>query len=232
MQVTNGCKKVVKMPCIYYLVEFQKEQIRALLDSNNKINVINPNFAQKLGLYIQITNIRAYKIDGSTLETFEIVIANFQMDNKANKLRFFQKIFLVADIKFEMILRIFFLKLSNTDLSFGEKILTWRTCITKKALLTTKQIQIINKKDFIIAVLDANNKIFVVHVALQEQVIMPIYLEKQAQIQKKAQVRALIFDKIFIIISTEYSNYSNVFLAKYLAKIPEYTEINDHIIEL
>ena len=42
-----------------------------------------------------------------------------------------------------------------------------------------EQVQIIDKKDFVIAILDANNKIFVMHVAIQEQERMPIHSKKQ-----------------------------------------------------
>ena len=50
---------------------------------------MNPNFARKLGLKVWKTNIEAQKIDGSTLKTFEMVIADFQMEDKANRPRFF-----------------------------------------------------------------------------------------------------------------------------------------------
>ena len=48
---TSG-KEIIRVPCIYYLVQFQKsqEQVRALLNSGSKVNAINPAFAQKLSL--------------------------------------------------------------------------------------------------------------------------------------------------------------------------------------
>ena len=72
----------------------------------------------------------------------------------------------MANIKFEIILRMFFLKLSNIDILFDKKILPWRIYITNKALSIIKQVQIIDKQDFIIAVLDASNKIFMIHIAI------------------------------------------------------------------
>ena len=45
------------------------------------------------------------------------------MEDKANKPRFFQKTFLVANTKFEVILKMPFLKLSNMDVSFGKRTL-------------------------------------------------------------------------------------------------------------
>ena len=63
-------------------------------------------------------------------------------------------------------LRMFFLKLSNANVSFSEETFTWRTYTINKTLLTTKQVQIIDKKNFIITVLDANNETFVIHVVI------------------------------------------------------------------
>ena len=138
--MTNGGKKVVKVLCIYYLVGFQEEQVKALLDSNSKINIINRSYAKKLGFKVQITNIGAQKMDSSALVTFGLVIPNFQVEDKVDRPRFFQKIFVVADTKFEVILRMLFLKLSNVNMSFGKKTLTWKICITNKALSTNKQV--------------------------------------------------------------------------------------------
>ena len=59
-----------------------------------------------------------------------------------------------------------FLKISNADISFDEKTLMWKTYTTNKALLTTKQVQIIDKKNFVIVVLDANSKTFVMQVTI------------------------------------------------------------------
>lgn len=80
---------------------------------------------------------------------------------------------------------------------------------------------------FIIA-LDADSKTFVLHMAIKKQKKILVHSERQVQIQ----VRALIFDKTFIAISTEYSNYNNVFSRKNAAKLLEYIEINNHAIKL
>ena len=50
---------------------------------------MNPDFARKLGFKVRKTNVGAQKIDGSALETFGMVIADFQMEDKANMPRFF-----------------------------------------------------------------------------------------------------------------------------------------------
>ena len=101
---------------------------------------MSSTFAWKLGLHIQKTNVVAQKIDGSALETFGMVITDFQVENKSGRLRFFQETFLVANTQFEVVLGMFFLKISNADILFGEKTLTWKSYTTNKALPTTKQV--------------------------------------------------------------------------------------------
>ena len=86
----------------------------------------------------------------------------------------------MTDTQFEVILEILFLKISNADMLFDEKTLTWKTYITNKALFTIKQIQIINKNDFVIAALDADSETFVVHIAFWKWEKMPVYSERQA----------------------------------------------------
>ena len=132
----------------------------------------------------------------------------------------------MANTKFEVILEMPFLKISNANVSFGKKTLTWRTYITNKALSTTKQVQIVDPKKFVIVALDINSETFVVHIAICEQEVIPVYSEKQAQ------VGVLLFDKAPIEISTEYSNYSNVFSAENTAELPENIEMNEHAIKL
>ena len=89
----------------------------------------------------------------------------------------------MADIKFELILGITFLKINNADVSFGKGTLMWKTYTTNKALLTTKRIQIIDKKEFVIAALDADSETFIVYMAIWERTGMPVHSERQAQIE-------------------------------------------------
>ena len=112
--------------------------------------------------------------------------------------------------------------------------LTWKSYIANKALPTTKQVQIVDLKTFVIAALDINSKTFVVHVVIRKREEIPVYSKRKAQIraQSRAQVGALIFDKAFTKVPAEYPNYSDVFLAKNVAEFPENTGINEHVIKL
>ena len=58
-----------------------------------------------------------------------------------------------------------FLILSNTNIQFAEKKLTWRSYIAAKALPTTKQVELIKKKEFAKRLLDEKFETFVVHIA-------------------------------------------------------------------
>ena len=84
----------------------------------------------------------------------------------------------MADTKFEVILVMLFLKLGNADVLFDERTLTKRTYTNNEALTTTEQIQIIDKKDFIIAVLNADSETFVMHVTIREQKKMPVHSKR------------------------------------------------------
>ena len=131
--VTGASKKAQKvivldrMPCIHYPVQFRKDQgatIRALINSGSKVNAMTLAYTKKLGLRTQKTDLRAQKIDGSLLKTYEMVIAAFQVRDKLGKARFFQETFLLADTSMEVVLEMLFLIFSNADIQFAEKELT------------------------------------------------------------------------------------------------------------
>ena len=194
MPVTeNSDKEIVRVPCIHYPVQFQEKQIRALLNSGSKFNALSLAYAKRLGLKTRKTNIGAQKTDGSALEIFGMVIADFQVEDKDGKPRFFQETFLMADTKFEVILRMPFLKLSNADMSFGKGILTWKSYTINKALPTTERVRLVDPKEFVIAALDADSETFVVHVAVWEREEMAMNSDRKAQVE--AQSRAQIQDK-------------------------------------
>ena len=94
--MTDGDEEVAMVPCISYLVWFQKdqgqegqEQVKALLDSGSEVNIMSPAYAERLGLKTWKTNVKAQKIDGSALEIFAMVIANFQLEDKGGRPKFF-----------------------------------------------------------------------------------------------------------------------------------------------
>ena len=113
-------ENLAQVPCIRYPIIFQKKSVPmlALLDSGSKVNAIHPTFAKELGLFIRPIDVRAQKIDDTTLDTFEIVVAAFLVTDKTNQVRFFEKIFLVTNISPEIVLGIFFFILNGANINF------------------------------------------------------------------------------------------------------------------
>ena len=81
LMTDSSGKEVVleSVSCIYYPVQFQgsQEQVKALLDNSSEVNTMSPAYVERLGFYIQKTNVGAQKIDRSVLEIFGMVITNF-----------------------------------------------------------------------------------------------------------------------------------------------------------
>ena len=50
--------------------------------------------------------------------------------------------------------------------------------------------------------------------------------------KKEVQVGALVFDKAFIKVLAEYSDYSDVFSVENIAELPKNTGINEYAIKL
>lgn len=117
---------ILSLECVLYIyhsIQFKKDQakIQAVFDSDSKVNVMAPVYIARLGLKVWPTNLGAQKIDSSTFKIFEIVLASFQVNDKFDKVRFFQKTFLMADISRKVILSMLFLTLNNVDILFVEQ---------------------------------------------------------------------------------------------------------------
>ena len=157
-----------RVPCIHYLVQFKdtdKAPVQALIDSGSEVNAIHPTFAKQLGLPIQSTDVRIQKINGITLDTHEMVVAAFSVGDKANRVKFFEKTFLVANVSPKVVLGMLFLTLSGADVDFSGREFRWRTYTTEEALSTTRRIELVGKKEFAAAALNSEHKTYIVHVA-------------------------------------------------------------------
>ena len=152
-----------------------------------------------------------------------MILADFQVEDKLGRVRFFQETFLLADISAEVVLGMPFLTLSNADVQFVEKELTWRSYTTAEALPTTKRVELIDKKEFAKAALDENSETFVVHVA-SLNLVPGIHPDREAQIASLLTEEVKIPDK--------YSDFTDVFSEEKALVLPERTEFNEHAIDL
>ncbi len=219
-------EELERVPCIRYSVTF-KDQTKALLNSRSEVNAISQAFVQQLGLKIHKTNVGAQKIDDTTLKTYAMVVSTFSVSDKNGKERFFEESFLLTDIRPDIVLGILFLTMSNVDIDFQAQNLQWRSYTTGEVFPTTRRIELIRKKEFVVVALDPEHEAFVVHVAaLSVDLVDEIYPSRRAQI---AHLKA---DEAPIKVSSEYADFADVFLPKLAVELPEYTGINDYAIKL
>lgn len=112
---TEEKEELERILYVQYSVSF-KNQTKTLLNSGNKVNVISQAFASQLGLKIWKTNVRAQRIDSTTLETYGIVVSTFSVLDKDDRERFFEENFLFANVKLDIVLGMSFLTINNADI--------------------------------------------------------------------------------------------------------------------
>ena len=95
--------------------------MQALINFGSEVIMMIPTFVAKLGFVIRKTDVGAQKIDGSSLVTYEMVLAGFSVQNKLEKVWFFKETFLLADTSIKMVLEMPFLTFSDVNLQFREK---------------------------------------------------------------------------------------------------------------
>ena len=113
-----------RVPYICYPVQFQKDQVQALINSGSKVNAMTPAYALKLGLITRKIDVGVQKIDGSALTTDRMVIAGFSLQDKLGRVWFFKETFLLADTSIEVVLGMPFFSLSDVDIRFVKREIT------------------------------------------------------------------------------------------------------------
>ena len=132
---------------------------------------------------------------------------------------------MLANIGLEVVLEMPFLTLSKAKIRFAERELVWKTYAAAEALPTTRRVEIIDKREFAAAALNADDETFVVYVvALAKPTTMPIYSSCHTRVAALTNEETEIPD--------EYSDFSDVFSLDSAAELPEHTGINDHLINL
>ena len=95
--------------------------VSAFLDSGSEVNVMHPTFAKRLGLGMQTTNVGAQKIDGTTLEIYGMVVAAFSVTDQADRIRFFEETFLIANVSPDVVFGMPFLTMSGADVDLSKR---------------------------------------------------------------------------------------------------------------
>ena len=188
---------------------------------------MSQTFIHQLGRTIWKTNVGAQKINGTTLEIYGMVVTIFSMLDKDGRKRFFEESFRLANVKPEIVHGMPFLTISNADVDFQARNLRWRSYITKDVLPTTRQVELIRKKEFAAAALDPEYEALVVYVAA-----LSVDSSDEVHPSKKAQIALLKVDKASSKVPSKYANFTDVFSPKLATELPKYMRINDHAIKL
>ena len=123
-----------------------------------------------------------------------------------------------------------FLTFSNAIIQFIEKELTGRSYTAAEVLLTIKQVELIDKKEFAKAALDEVSKTFVVHiVALQSSARSA---EMTMHLSQAAQITAWKQNEAPTKILSKYANYADIFSFDLAMELPKNVAISKHAIEL
>ena len=156
------------------------------------------------------------------------MIAAFSVTDQAERVKFFEETFLVANVSPDVVLRMLFLTLSGANIDFSKRELRWRSYITEEIFPTTKQVELVRKKEFAAAALDPGHETFIVHVAFLESPSQ----EGDVHPSRRAQIAALVANEAPTSIPTKYSDFVDVFSPELALELPKHTGINDHAIEL
>ena len=99
----------------------------------------------------------------------------------------------MANVKPKIVFGMHFLTMTNVDINFQAQILQWRFYTTGDVILTIKQVELIEKKEFIVVVLDLEYEALVVHVAA-----LNIDPGDEIHLSKRAQIVLLKADEVLI----------------------------------
>ncbi len=156
-----------------------------------------------------------------------MVVSTFSILDKDGKKRFFEVNFLLADVKRDIVLEMFFLIMSHPDINFQARNLQKRSQTTKNVFPTTRKVKLIGKKEFATIAHDLEHKIIVIHVAA-----LSFDSDDKMHFSRKAQIAYLKVGKASIEVSNKYANFISIFLLKLIVKLSKYMDINNHTIKL
>lgn len=163
-----------------------------------------------------------------------MVVAAFLVIDKANEIRFFEWIFLVASVSLEIIFGMPFLTLNNADINFLDQKLRWKTYTTKEALLTTRHVELVGKKKFATTVFHPEHEIYIFHIGSVSFDMSPSTssLELDVNTFYRLYISGLIDQEALTKVPNEYINFANIFSPVLVSKLPKHIAINNNAIKL
>ena len=163
-----------------------------------------------------------------------MVVTAFSVVDKANREKFFEETFLVANVSPKVVFGMLFLTLSGTNIDFLGWELWWRTYTTKQTLLTTKRVEQVGIKEFAAVALDLEHEIYLVYVVSFRSILLIASLGSislNVHLSRRPHIFGLIAKKASTKVPTKYSDFADVFFSDLVFKLPEQIKINDHAIK-
>lgn len=93
--------------------------------------------------------------------------------------------------------------------------------------MTIKQVELIRKKKFVIAVFNPKYEVFIVYIAA-----LSIDSGDEVYPSRRAQIVHLKTDEAFFKVFSKYIDFTDVFFPKLATELLEYIRINNYAIEL
>ena len=97
-------------------------------------------------------------------------------------------------------------------------------------LLTTRRIELVGKKEFVVAAFDPEHETYIIHVAFLSSTPLIAFLNVHHS--REPQIFGLIAEKAPTKVLAKYLDFVDVFSLDLVTKLPEYTEIKTHAIDL
>ena len=127
-----------------------------------------------------------------------------------------------------------FLTLSGANVDFLNWEFRRKIYTTKEALLTTRCIELVGKKEFAVTAFDSEHETYVVHIGSVSSIVLPNFslLELNVHLFHRPKISGLVAEKTLIKVLAKYSDFANIFSSDLISKLPEHTKINDYAIKL
>ena len=164
-----------------------------------------------------------------------MVVAAFLVVDKANWVRFFEEIFLMANISPKIVFGMLFFIPSSADVDFSGQKLQLKTYTIKKTLSTTRHVKQVRKKEFAAAALDPKYETYIIHIASFSSTPLVAFLDStplNIYPSWRSQISGLVAEKISIKVLNKYLDFADIFFPNLASKLPEHTGINDYTIKL
>ena len=173
-------------------------------------------------------------INATILDIYEMVIVAFLLINKVNQIQFSEKIFPEDNVSLKIVIKIFFLILGDVNVDFLDQELCQKSYTIEEALLTTRLVELIGRKEFVAVVLDPKHETFIINTISLSFIasLNSTLLNIEVQLSHRPQIVGLIAKEAPTKIPHKYIDFADKFFPNLPSELLKYIRINNYAIEL